>query len=175
MRAGPVCGGGGLRTRWPERIGNDQMAGEESRHLHIAHLTHTPHHYTHSNDPYQTRKALGGKGTHGSSHAGQRWGQAQNQAPTLSFLGQRRKLRLKSCAVLALAANIKSVLRVTLQVTGKAGMGEQMSTESLFAMNFLQSLPQARTCSRALMVPLNLKLLGSGSLPFLLCNLVAGQ
>lgn len=38
MRAGPVCGGGGLRTRWPERIGNEQIAGKGSSHLHIAHL-----------------------------------------------------------------------------------------------------------------------------------------
>lgn len=40
-----MWGGGGLRTRWPERIGNDQMAGEESSHLHVlyAHptITHT--------------------------------------------------------------------------------------------------------------------------------------
>lgn len=60
MRAGPVCGGGGLRTRWPERIGNDQMAGEESSHLDLAHLKRTPHRYTHSNNPYQTRKPLRG-------------------------------------------------------------------------------------------------------------------
>lgn len=38
MRAGPVWGGGGLRTRWPERIGNEQIAGKGSSHLHIAHL-----------------------------------------------------------------------------------------------------------------------------------------
>jgi hypothetical protein len=54
MRAGPVCGGGGLRTRWPERIGNEQIDRKGSSHLHIAHLcayltiTHTDEERNHS-------------------------------------------------------------------------------------------------------------------------------
>lgn len=45
MRAGPVCGGGGLRTRWPARIGNDQTQDRGQvtfiEHISYAHLTTT--------------------------------------------------------------------------------------------------------------------------------------